>query len=717
MGLSASDICRRADRNAAIAPIHIAAINPAIDCITHFLAVFPGAIRVQDALGRTVAHFAACAVNIGVIRLLSFHEADFAASDFVGVTPLMLAAKYGYCENAEAILSSPKKRILLQQKDRNGRSPIHYATHFGHIAVVRLFLEMGAERDAADLHGLSSIMEAARMGHMDCMQELCRRQDDLVVSDLNGRTVLHWAARNGHMDMARFLLGRKANANAVDVGGNTALHYAAFYGWRCCVRALLEIGHADIQHANSAGMTAFDVANWMGHSAIIKYLFEIAGDSVLFCDYNNRNVFHRLLLFKGLHTESLVVEALQKGKVDAVATDPFGNSCLLTLCKGAITPGDVSLATLLINSDKALVSRPNRMRETPISECFRQGNTALGMFLLHNGADLLSVTASGDNVLHCLISRPDTEANVPSLIDEMRKILSDASVSRLMVQLNLEGYSPALLAVKSVGRGIETGGRSLTRRIPKEDLLDRLSFLLEYFSEMPGFDACSSVADPTPWSGRCEPVASNQPFSGFTMLHLAAAFKMVDIAKLLVQLQHPNSVLDAQGRTPLMMAVIADCDEIVQLLLAANVKCIDVQDFRGLTALHHAVTLSAGSRCVRLLVSFDANVTIADRAGQTALHRLFCSRVCDATLDSSSSTVPARCSINKSDRSDADDPVEMISDLFVSERIMSCIDAVDANGNTALHYAAKLGAALSVVYLLHRKADFQCSNNDMVHCN
>ena len=45
------------------------------------------------------------------------------------------------------------------------------------------------------------------------------------------------------------------------------------------------------------------------------------------------------------------------------------------------------------------------------------------------------------------------------------------------------------------------------------------------------------------------------------------------------------------------------------------------------------------------------------------------------------------------------------------------ITQVDANGNTALHYAAKLGAALSVVYLLHRKADFQCSNNDMVHCN
>ena len=99
-------------------------------------------------------------------------------------------------------------------KNTFGEIPLHLAAFFGHLDVVRLFL------DNKDIEKNSKANNAC----MHC----------------NGRTPLHWAARNGHLEVVRLFLDNiEIENNPKDAKGSTPLHSAAKYGHLEVVRLLL----------------------------------------------------------------------------------------------------------------------------------------------------------------------------------------------------------------------------------------------------------------------------------------------------------------------------------------------------------------------------------------------------------------------------------------------------------------------------------------------
>jgi len=87
----------------------------------------------------------------------------------------------------------------------SGCTPLHWAAHFGHEAVVRLLLENNA---------------------------------DIEARDNDGRTPLHWAAARGHEAVVRLLLENKAYIEARDNDGRTPLYYAVRKDYKAVVRLL-----------------------------------------------------------------------------------------------------------------------------------------------------------------------------------------------------------------------------------------------------------------------------------------------------------------------------------------------------------------------------------------------------------------------------------------------------------------------------------------------
>jgi ankyrin repeat protein len=54
----------------------------------------------------------------------------------------------------------------------NGTTPLHFASHEGHLAVVRLLLEAGAAKDVSNAHGATALHLAARRGHLEVVKVL-----------------------------------------------------------------------------------------------------------------------------------------------------------------------------------------------------------------------------------------------------------------------------------------------------------------------------------------------------------------------------------------------------------------------------------------------------------------------------------------------------------------------------------------------------------------
>lgn len=115
---------------------------------------------------------------------------------------------------------------LLDMQDKNGFTPLLWASACGQLATVRLLLDKNA---------------------------------NVKISGKRGETALLFASANGHAHIVRKLLQHKADVNETDQDGNTSLMYASFCNHALCAHELLTAG-ADITIENNNKDTAFNIA-------------------------------------------------------------------------------------------------------------------------------------------------------------------------------------------------------------------------------------------------------------------------------------------------------------------------------------------------------------------------------------------------------------------------------------------------------------------------
>jgi ankyrin repeat protein len=116
-----------------------------------------------------------------------------------------------------------------------------YAAYFGHLEVVRVFLEGGANVERANAYR---------------------------------STALHAAAESGHLDVCRLLLDWGAKVDPLDMWQNTPLHSAAFGGHLSVVKLLVDRG-ADVRVKNDGVGTASDVAQIWGKKDVADWLDKV----------------------------------------------------------------------------------------------------------------------------------------------------------------------------------------------------------------------------------------------------------------------------------------------------------------------------------------------------------------------------------------------------------------------------------------------------------
>jgi uncharacterized protein len=122
------------------------------------------------------------------------------------------------------------------------------------------------------------VAEAAMRGDAEAVRKLLKDGADVNSAQGDGMTALHWAAMKDQVALAEMLLYAGANVKATTrMGGYTPLTMAAKNGNAALIAALLK-GGADANTATSTGVTPLMLAAQSGHAAAVQTLIDGGAD-------------------------------------------------------------------------------------------------------------------------------------------------------------------------------------------------------------------------------------------------------------------------------------------------------------------------------------------------------------------------------------------------------------------------------------------------------
>ncbi|MCY4127958.1 MAG: ankyrin repeat domain-containing protein [Gammaproteobacteria bacterium] len=259
-GLSANDARKRLIQAAKIGDLTE---------IGHVLGLRDDAVHLRNSHHNTALRSAVGAGQLEAARLLVSHGADIHQVNHGG-SSLMEAAIYsghpamvhwlgsagleigilelsaiGDLNGVVSLIESDPTGLFL--RDRRGLTALHHAARCGHVELMKLLIDQGADTQAANRHGhvpLSIAVEESQVEAVECL--LDRGADPNARGGHYRGTVLHRAVLHRSLSIVVALLNAGADPNRQDANGKTPLHDAIGIGNQKIVARFLESPKVDI---------------------------------------------------------------------------------------------------------------------------------------------------------------------------------------------------------------------------------------------------------------------------------------------------------------------------------------------------------------------------------------------------------------------------------------------------------------------------------------
>lgn len=154
---------------------------------------------------------------------------------------------------------------------------LHQAAEDGYLAIAKLLVEAGADKEAKSNDGLTPLSLAVRNGPFEVIKLLIGAGANEEARCNDGLTPLSWAALEGHFETVRVLVEAGANKEAKDNAGQTPLYLAALGGHHEAVEVLIEAG-ANKEAKDNGGQTLLCWAARQCKVEVIELLLEAGGN-------------------------------------------------------------------------------------------------------------------------------------------------------------------------------------------------------------------------------------------------------------------------------------------------------------------------------------------------------------------------------------------------------------------------------------------------------
>lgn len=171
---------------------------------------------------------------------------------------LWTAASVGEVESLKELLLRGEE---VNQQNRGGWTPLHFAAYIGHGRALSFLADSGAELERGDGEGRSALMLAASCGNDAILRILLQRRANLEARDRHGWTALFFAVSSNHINAAKELLKAGADLNLPCCAKHklSPVHIASSEGHQQILQELLAHG-ADLELADEFGNSPRDLA-------------------------------------------------------------------------------------------------------------------------------------------------------------------------------------------------------------------------------------------------------------------------------------------------------------------------------------------------------------------------------------------------------------------------------------------------------------------------
>ena len=411
-----------------------------------------------------------------------------------------------------------------------------------------------------------------------------------VTTGKSASTLLLYFARTGDARNVRCLLDNGADVNAANSAGVTALMSAAGAGRAEVVRVLLEKG-AEVNAVAQDGTTAQILASRNGHADIVRLLTgrgaRTADGSP--CDTRTSESMPIPLLYSaGFGDTKNLTCLLDNGANVNTINDQTGSTALMVAARA----GNTNAVRLLIERG-ADVNAVDKEGNTALKNAVRIGYANVVRVLLEKGADTNAVAQ--DSLTMTILAAHKEHADIVRLLMEHGAQLDVAR----------RGDTPAMgIARKSIANVLHADAvRS---------------------ASAPPAPAGDSAASASPCDTRISEASFPTP-----LLYSTRNGDIKNLRCLLDNGADVNAIDKKTGYSALMVAGLADQAEAARLLIekGANINAVSTNE-EGVTALMLAMmrgrlmrsaTQEIDNGTGRLLIEKGADVNIADKDCNTAL--------------------------------------------------------------------------------------------------
>ncbi|KAJ3229162.1 hypothetical protein HDU81_005583 [Chytriomyces hyalinus] len=385
---------------------------------------FVDAVKSITAVGCSQDYLGAYLVS--VFQLLAMQAELPPHLDFSwnkqGFDALLWAGEKGNLPLCEMLLSvgvpvdPPPPRTLELDSDDSMQiegpapqaSPLLRACLFGHLAVVQLFLEHGADPTLWESsQKFCALNLAVQDNNLEIVKLLLSNERTRVDQPDYGQwTSLHWASELGNTEMAKLLMSHGAQVDAADEEERTCLHWACVRGVLKMVKLLLKSG-ANLYAVTRSRTSALHLAAANGFPDVVKFLISKheenreAGVVALDLDFVNAR------------------DATNRTPLHSAAEDGQDQVCLALIQKGA---------NISAQDDDGFNSLH--------SAVLNQHLDVVNLLLQHN-PPLDAQTISGATVLHLAAA-----ANLPLIIQSILARANADNPSHLESKRNLADHTP-----------------------------------------------------------------------------------------------------------------------------------------------------------------------------------------------------------------------------------------------------------------------------------
>nr|XP_053650048.1 uncharacterized protein LOC128700721 [Cherax quadricarinatus] len=351
-------------------------------------------VNAQDKAGNTPLHEAARGLHTAVVKMLIEKKADVTKTNHKNQVFLQLVG-----QQVMPVVESGDCDTLVQWLDW-GLSPdikgnlhwsaLHHASARGHLNIVSILLERGANVNAEDSNRTTPLHTAAFHGHLRIAELLIDAGANLNASDQRGNTPLHSAIEGCHPGVINLMLDRGCDTSIPNKEGQIFTHLVneflvtAVHAVNVGHVASLLKGHADPDSRDSFGFPVLCHAAFKGDVLIADALLE-AGANPNLADAGGKTPLHHAAYWGHL----FVPRPYGKGRL-LNAQDKNGCTPLHEAAREGVED-----AITILTGRGAKLDATDEEGNTPLHAAARWGQTTAVELLIEKGASDVIKNKSG----------------------------------------------------------------------------------------------------------------------------------------------------------------------------------------------------------------------------------------------------------------------------------------------------------------------------------